>query len=637
MPSSRSYSGSARPLLATANRRAVAWGGMLVLLVLLGSLGGAIYYFLPTGANQAHANYLTHDVERGKFVYEVTERGEIESSSNVDVRCEVQSRNTGGTAILEIVPEGTYVQKGDLIARLDKSALENEYNQQQITCNASNAAVIQAESALATAQIARREYLDGTFRQEEQILLGEISVAEENLRRAEDYAGYSEKLAAMDFVTQLQLEADKFAVEKSKMDLATAKTKIEVLREFTRAKMLTQLDADIKIAEANLASNQNVKRLDEEKLALVQAQIDKCEILAPSAGQVVYANESDRRGDSEVVIQEGALVRERQIMVRLPDPKRMQVRAKINEARVDRVKEGQQVLIQLDAFPEKKLKGVVRRVDDYPIPSGWFSSTVKEYATFVDITSSPEGLRPGMTAQVRIEIERMPDVVQVPVQAVFEHSKRHYCLVRTPTGLEPREVTIGTTNEKQVVIREGLSEKDVVLVNPRAHEDDVTMPDVPVLPDREEQIAAKPEGEVVSDDTQAKADTPDAATAEIPAGETAAEPLAQVEGAAPVAGNAGTDESSTEDRAERRRKREEMAAMGPAGAAKAMLEQYDADKDGKLSESELPEQMRRFSASMDANKDGSIDTAELTAAMRRLAAMRAGAGGGAPPAGGAGL
>src|SRR5262249_23099267 len=153
-----------------------------------------------------------------------------------------------------------YVEKGELIARLDKSALENEYNQQQITCNASNAAVIQAERALATAQIARREDLDGTFRQEEQILLGEISVAEENLRRAEDYAGYSEKLAAMDFVTQLQLEADKFAVEKAKMDLATAKTKIEVLREFTRAKMLTQLDADIKIAEANLASNQNVKR-----------------------------------------------------------------------------------------------------------------------------------------------------------------------------------------------------------------------------------------------------------------------------------------------------------------------------------------------------------------------------------------
>ncbi|MBX3415828.1 MAG: HlyD family efflux transporter periplasmic adaptor subunit [Pirellulales bacterium] len=618
---------------------------MLVLLVLLAGAGGLVYFFLPLGGDgQARADYLTHHVERGKFLYEVTERGEIESSSNVEVRCEVQSRNTGGTAILEIVPEGTYVEKRELIARLDKSALENEYNQQQITCNASNASVIQAQSALATAQIARREYLDGTFRQDEQILLGEISVAEENLRRAEDYAGYSQKLAAKDFVTQLQLEADLFAVEKAKMDLATAKTKIEVMREFTKAKMLTQLEADIKIAEANLASNENVKRLDEEKLALIQAQIDKCEILAPSAGQVVYANSTDRRGDSEVVIQEGALIRERQVIVRLPDPKRMQVRAKINEARVDRVKEGQPVVIQLDAFPEKKLLGKVRRVDDYPIPAGWFSSTVKEYATYVDIIDPPDGLRPGMTAQVRIEISRMPDVIQVPVQAVFEHAKRHYCLVRTAKGLEPREVKIGTTNEKQVVIQEGLSEKEIVLVNPRAHEDSVAMPEVPTLPERQEQIAARPTNEVASNEAEVPSSkTASSSKTEESNGGTADEPLVQVETARPVAGRAegddkaGEDDSASGDRAERRKRREEMMAMGPAGAAKAMFEQFDADHDGKLTESELPEQMRQFSASMDTNKDGSIDAAELTAAMRRFAAMRAGAGGGAPPAGGAGL
>jgi len=590
---------------------------MLFLLVLLAAVGGVVFYFLPLGNDgQARADYLTHDVERGRFIYEVTERGEIESSSNVDVRCEVQSRNTGGTAILEIVPEGTYVQPGDLIARLDKSALENEYNQQQITCNASNAALIQAESALATAQIARREYLEGTFRQEEQILLGEISVAEENLRRAEDYAAYSQKLAAMDFVTQLQLEADLFAVEKSKMDLATAKTKIEVLREFTRAKMLTQLDADIKIAEANLASNQNVKKLDEDKLALVQGQIDKCEILAPSPGQVVYANSSDRRGDSEVVIQEGTLIRERQVIVRLPDPKRMQVRAKINEARVDRVKEGLPVVIQLDAFPDMKMRGTVRRVDDYPIPSSWYSSSVKEYATFVDIMEPPAGLRPGMTAQVRIEVSREPDVIQVPVQAVFEHSKRHYCLVRTATGLVPREVTIGTTNEKQVVIREGLDEKDVVLVNPRTHVDSVAMPIVVATPEADEQIASQANGKLAKDETTS----------------AATEPLAQVAAGAPVAGDA----TAGEPRAERRRKRDEMAAADPASAAKATFDEMDADHDGKLNESEMPEQMRRAFTSIDTNKDGSVDATELSAAMRRFAAMRA-SGGAAPPAGGAGL
>jgi hypothetical protein len=280
------------------------------------------------------------------------------------------------------------------------------------------------------------------------------------------------------------------------------------------------------------------------------------------------------------------------------------------------VKEGLPVVIQLDAFPDMKMRGTVRRVDDYPIPASWYSSSVKEDATFIDVDDPSEGLRPGMTAQVRIEVSREPDVIQVPVQAVFEHSKRHYCLVRTPTGLEPREVTIGTTNEKQVVIRKGLDEKDVVLVNPRTHVDSVAMPIVPATPEAEEQIAAKPDGEL----------------AQAEAGSTATEPLAQVEAGAPIAGDASAGES----RAERRRKREEMAAADPASAAKAMFEQMDADHDGKLAESEMPEQMRRAFASIDTNKDGSVDSAEWSAAMRRFAAMRA-SGGATPPAGGAGL
>ena len=61
----------------------------------------------------------------------------------------------------------------------------------------------------------------------------------------------------------------------------------------------------------------------------IEEQIAKCTILAPQDGQVVYANESDRRGNSEVIIEPGVAVRERQVIVRLPNPEYMQVAAKI--------------------------------------------------------------------------------------------------------------------------------------------------------------------------------------------------------------------------------------------------------------------------------------------------------------------
>ena len=82
----------------------------------------------------------------GRLVVGVgVERGEIESSSNVEVRCEVQGRGSAGTAIIEIVPEGKYVEKGDFLVKLDDSALQADLVQQQIGANTSRALMVEAQ------------------------------------------------------------------------------------------------------------------------------------------------------------------------------------------------------------------------------------------------------------------------------------------------------------------------------------------------------------------------------------------------------------------------------------------------------------------------------------------------------------
>ncbi len=315
-------------------------------------------------------------------------------------------------------------------------------------------------------------------------------------------------------------------------------------------------------------------------------------------GQVVYANESGGRNGQDIVIQEGTVVRERQIIIRLPDPTKMQVKARINEARIDYVREGLPVIVRLEAIPGAELKGTVRRVSDYPLPTGWFGASVKEYATYVEIHDPPAAMRPGMSAEVAIRTEQLPDTMQLPSQAVFERGGHHWCIVPEGSDLRAQEVKIGATNDKFVVIREGLQKDQAVLSNPRKYLKDVDMP--AVNEDEKQQMLA-----------------------EMPppkdGGDRSTKRLASADGGSKGGkggkGGAGGD---------------------PAAMAAGAMQRMDSNGDGKLEESELaalPEQMREGMKQADTNKDGFVDTSELTKGMQAMRQKMQGGGGGRPPGG----
>ncbi len=561
-----------------SDRRAISWIGIVIGLVILTAVPAGVFYFVPWQTKQT-TGPLTHLVERGVFTFVVTEKGEVESSSNVEVRCTVKSKSSGGTAILEIIDEGTYVQEGDLLVRFDSSGLEDEVNLQQITVNASEAAMIEAQNVYEAAKIALEEYLQGTFKQEEQTLENEIFVAEENLRRAEDYAQFSAKLAAKGYVTELQLEGDRFAVERTQKELDIAQNKLDILRRLTKKKMIGELESNIHIAEAKLASARKIHELDVDKLELIQSQIEACIIYAPSPGQVVYANETGRRGDTEFIVEEGAVIRENQVVIKLPDPKRMQVKAKINESRIDHVRDGQYVEIRFDAIPDTKVDGYVTKVDEYPLPGNWFSSGVREYGTAVQISDPPTNLRPGMTAQVRIFVEQQEDVIKVPVQTVFEHGDTHFCLISSGEQIEARQLPhIGSTNDIFLVVKEGLESDERILMHPREYIDDVDLPPLSTVA-RNEEIRDLPK-------------LADKSKRPRPASKSeASEP-----GAKPQAPGGRPD---------------------PAQIAGMMFQRYDKDGDGKLSKEEMPEQGRSNFDKTDGNSDGFVDQDELIAGLNK--------------------
>jgi len=456
------------PPLPLGRRRGAALTLIVWTLTAVAAVAGVVYVVSRSGGEAESIDQVEHTIARGEFIHRVVVPGEIESSENSEVRCEVKARNSSGTSILWVEKEGKRVKKGDLLVTLDSSAWEDEKTQQEIFVLNKETEMVQAENTFRAAEIAKKEYVEGTFKQTEQEILGEIFVARENLRRAQQYAQYSERLAAKGYVTALQLEGDRFAVEKAQNDMNAAQTKLDVLRRYTKAKMVKQLDSDINSAKKQWDSARQAHLIELNKLADIKEQIEKCKITASQDGQVVYANVTSRRGNSEFVVEPGAFVRERQTIIRLPDMHNMQVDVKIKEAQVALVKKNMGAIVRIDSLKNLELDGRVSHVNAYPEGTSFYDRYNKEYAATIKILDPPAVIRPGLTAKVDILIERIPDVVQAPVQAVLRRRDSHFCYVKRDNEWSRQPVEIGPNNAKFVVIKRGLSVGDIVAMNPRA-------------------------------------------------------------------------------------------------------------------------------------------------------------------------
>lgn len=501
----RQLPSSSRVSWAARRRAGFSTRGLVLALVLLLTVPAIAWSVLSKGPSWISAKDggpMMHRVQRGPFVHDVSERGSVESASNVEIASKVKSGRSGGssygggTTILWVIPEGTFVQPGDRVCELDSSALELQKIQQEIVVHNSQAGVIQAQNIFDAAEIAKEEYLNGTYQEEELTLENQIEEATEKRDRLKEYWEFSKMMHEKGYVTKLQLKADYSALLQAQNQLGLAVMQREVLKKYKKKAMELKLKSDIATAAAKLAAEDASHKLDVEQLDDIKAQIENCTIYTKEAGQVVYANREGHHGEGEVVIEEGTSIRERQVIIRLPDPKRMQVKAKVNEARVKLVEEGMSVTIRLDAFPDKELQGVVEEVKEYPAPS-WWGMSVKEYETFIKIIDPEIGLRPGYTAEVKIRVEQLADVLQVPVQAIIEHGQKHYCVLRDGKGFKAREVVIGSTNDKFVVIQSGLEEGEEVVRNAALYRKEVGLPEVP--PEKVVQEDREPEEESADD------------------------------------------------------------------------------------------------------------------------------------------
>ena len=488
---------------------------LAILLIVVGGGGYYLYmtFFSASDIDEAIRWKFTKP-RVGEFEHVIIEKGDVESAENIEVRCEVRAKGSAGTRIISVVDEGIRVKKGDLLVELDASALEDERDRQKIAVNQATSRVISAESLLQQKEIAKEEFLKGTFLKDKQLIEANIILAEENITRAREKYNFSLRLAAQGFLTDTQLKSDEFAVKRSQLELDLQLTDLSTLEEITKKKMLVGFDSDIKSAQVSLDTEKENLIEEEETLEELDAQIEKCIINAPADGLVIHANERSSRGGSEFRVEAGATVRERQAIIYLPNVDKMRVRVKVNEGNVSFVSDGggeienaQNAEIRLSGI-EEPLRGKVTKVNRYPDPSNWFEGNVKRFSTFITLLQAPPSVRSGLTAEVSIFADRVQGALQLPVTVLHDDSGDRFCLIKVDAdsenplhtlagtfkegddlkSVELRRVNFSKSNEEFVVVEDMPSEltanaplpeeitltaDDFVVQNPRSYEQDI--------------------------------------------------------------------------------------------------------------------------------------------------------------------
>ena len=442
------------------------------------------------------------EVERRSFDLSIVATGELEAKKQVEIKSQIKHE----TAIVEVVDEGTFVEEGDQLLRLDADEIEDDIEQEELKLASARAEQIAAEQKLLIeqneteslkkaaevklelARLDQAKWRSGEVPQKKRELKLALEKAERKLTRATRDHALSEDLYKEDFISQNELEEYYDAMIDAEDELATARLNIEVYDAYTHEREEKEKNSNVEQAQAELDRTQ---RKNESKLASAKAELDskrrtfkirdsrmeelkdqlgKSVICAPQDGLVVYKSSVGRRRWRGDPIQTGRRVWYNETLILLPDTRQMIATLRVHEALIPQVEVGNEVTVSIDARPGETMAGSVAELAVMAEDGGWINPNLREYKVKVDLPANIEGLKPAMRCSGDIITGHVEDAVAVPVQAVFTDAELHFCYVPAGRGKVRRaEVELGQASETFVEIISGLAPGDRVLMrNPGA-------------------------------------------------------------------------------------------------------------------------------------------------------------------------
>lgn len=467
------------------------------IMAAIGYYGVYSAWITPKNADQP----LTSEVRRATLRITVTERGNLESCITVDGICEVNAQQV---KIISLVPEGTKVKKNDIVCKFDASDIDKNISQQDVKAkqaqskiettqqeveiqrNKGESDIIAAKVEFSLAELDLEKYQKGDYPAETTKQKGEIGLKKKDYEESKSKLEQFQALMRKGFKTPEQVRIQEADVARMKLQYESSLLELKVKETYDYKRKTTEfsakanqaskkveqstatLKAQLSKAQSEYEAAKATADIEQQQLKEYLKQKDKTVIRAGQDGIVAYANEAWY--DSSRQIREGATVYSLQKIFSLPDMSKMQVKVNIHESLIKKIKPGQKAEIRIESFPNIVFVGTVKKVSQLADSTRpWMTGGVKQYPTVVELDSlKDQDLKPGMTAETKVMVGELNNVLVVPITAIAEHKGEYFAFVVTPGMIDRRTVRIGENNETHVQVLEGLKEGELVALDARS-------------------------------------------------------------------------------------------------------------------------------------------------------------------------
>ncbi len=471
-------------------RKAPLWLAIPVAAAVV--IGGAVM-LIPQGPQGGPVGSF-HTVQPTDLTVTIGLNGELAAVTSTEIYSQVE----GSTTLQWIIKEGTFARQGDVLVRLDDSAIRQKIEDTTLEVQKSEADVTtaremleiqrsenttnleSAQVALQLAQLDLTQYTQGTYPQLLANAQTAVEMAQITLDNKEADFRQVNELAAKGYLTPTDVKLREIDLRDARNKLSKAQTDLEVLVNYTHQMDLTSKKNTLVQAERRLvrtqrenAAREEQKEVDlrakEQSLAVqrrrlenFKKQFEACTIRAPHDGLVVYATSGDRNAQNQ--IQEGATIRERQAILRLPETDAMKAVIRVPEAVMPKIEPGLRASIKIVGIPEP-LQGTVDKVSVLADSgSRWWNPDVKEYPVDIVLDETPPNLKPGITAEVQVYVASIENTLAVPQSSIYSSGPDRYVFVRSGDDAAPRKVTVGSSNDSFIAVTDGLRDGDEVLI-----------------------------------------------------------------------------------------------------------------------------------------------------------------------------
>jgi RND family efflux transporter MFP subunit len=450
----------------------------VVLLV----LGGWIARTLTRRPAEAHI--AVAPVQHGEFVVSLPAEGTLQSDHALTV-----STGKAPGQITMVAPDGTVVRAGDVFCRIEARDLLRRQTDAEL-------AYKQANLEIANARDNAQERIDNEQRSADQaeknMQVWEESVAIRTKQTEDQLAfdkaeaerlrleyGRDQRMADKGYqaaseadIAKAAYEAQQFKVEQSSKDLELNRRQIESERR-QRQSQLTAATRRLAISRSRIGEMvshaQHRAEVAAKELDSVTAALKDTTIIAPTSGTVSLF--STFRGGERRSWREGDQVSSGTPLGSIASSENMSVVSRVKESDIGLLRTGQQAEIEFDALVGRIFSGTVssvgavaREVWVWEDPTAEANQRV--FDVLVGVKQKPgSGLKPGLNARTRIIVKRLPDVVFVPLEAIFEREGKSYAYVKQGARFLRRQVETGERNEIAVAVRKGLSEGEMVALS----------------------------------------------------------------------------------------------------------------------------------------------------------------------------